>query len=438
MDSHPKVMTVSYGTFSCTLDGFDDPFTTMQHVSEYFRKLSAQDRYFGSEPLQPDASTLHRIASDANPYKIDAEVSENSVVLRPADVVDMPSKDSLQDKVAETPETVATPFTSRRAHVEQTQPTQQTRAKSVAVETNDALVAKLEENISDTDTAAELAPSLETEIASETVSDAVKFLQGSHPVERWLETANQKMATPEHVSKANALERLKAAVAATEAERAIRVESLTTEVAESADERRENTISFRRELEKVRKAYEHESSVFTRPRVRRSATVTRAANSARPLVLDSDHRIDSAPQVTEPKKKAGLTLVAGDKAEKPVEPKKPLAPTKPPMPSMLPEENSEIPVFSEFRETMGASSIIELLEASAAYLTIVDGKTTMTEPEISANLPEHIARVAELEDRITVLEKLVSRGYLTVDTYGNYILEGKRKAAYQRRYLTGE
>jgi len=437
MDSHPKVMTVSYGTFSCTLDGFDDPFTTMQHVAEYFRKLSAEDRYFGGEPLQPDANTLHQIASDANPYKIDAEVSENSVVLRPADVVDMPSKDSLQDKVAETPETVATPFTSRRAHVVEPQPSKQTRAKSVAVDVNDSLVAKLEKNISDTETAAELAPNLETEIASETVSDAVKFLQGSHPVERWLKTANQKMATPEHVSKANALERLKAAVAATEAERAIRVESLTTEVMESADERRSNTISFRRELEKVRKAYEHESSVFSRPRVRRSATATatRAANSARPLVLDRDHRIDSAPQITEPKKKAGLTLVAGDKVEKKVE--KPVEPRKP-LPSMLPDENSEIPVFSEFRQTMGASSIIELLEASAAYLTIVNGQTTMTEPEISANLPEHIARVAELEDRITVLEKLVSRGYLTVDKFGNYILEDKRKAAYQRRYLTGE
>ena len=62
MDSHAKVMTASYGTFSCVPDGFDDPFTTMQLVAEYFRKLSADDRYFGSVPLQPIASKLDQIA----------------------------------------------------------------------------------------------------------------------------------------------------------------------------------------------------------------------------------------------------------------------------------------------------------------------------------------------------------------------------------------
>lgn len=84
MDDTTKILSVSYGNFSCHLEGFDDSVETMKTVVSYFHELAGHDRFMDMDPQAPDMETLARLTEEQVGAPVEVEAEGNSVSMRMA------------------------------------------------------------------------------------------------------------------------------------------------------------------------------------------------------------------------------------------------------------------------------------------------------------------------------------------------------------------
>jgi len=89
MDAPSKKLTVSFGAFACTLEGFDDPFPVMRQVVDYFQALASADPSFGAHPERPDTDYLKTLAQESAGGTVEAELSEGGMILRQSSGADI-------------------------------------------------------------------------------------------------------------------------------------------------------------------------------------------------------------------------------------------------------------------------------------------------------------------------------------------------------------
>ena len=97
MDENNQILDVTYGNFSCRLEGFDDSVETMKTVVSFFHDLAGHDRFMDVEPQAPDMATLALLTQEQTGMPVDVEGEGNHVSLR---VRKDPVEDDLSDEIA--------------------------------------------------------------------------------------------------------------------------------------------------------------------------------------------------------------------------------------------------------------------------------------------------------------------------------------------------
>ena len=83
-----KIVTLSYGTFSCSMQGFDDKFDILEPIAHYFRDLLINEHQDDGKLPTPDADVLARLVGDVIAHPVEGYEAQGMIVLKPVAVGD--------------------------------------------------------------------------------------------------------------------------------------------------------------------------------------------------------------------------------------------------------------------------------------------------------------------------------------------------------------
>ena len=243
---------------------------------------------------------------------------------------------------------------------------------------------------------------------------------GEASVERLMEEAKSKLEGVENRRRFTAISHLKAAVAATVADR--KLSSTHDPIPQAPDAADADMNRYRDDLSKAVRPRRPEAPVgSTTPRPKTEIPAT-------PLVLVTEQRIDEGDhdhdEAVRPRRISAGTFLHDDEDDEDFEYGSDGAPISP----------DDAKSFAEFAERLGANGLPELLEAAAAYTATVEGQPHFSRPEILRKVADvteetDFSREAGLRTFGLLLREgkiqKISRGQFTITGTSKFLAEEK-------------
>ncbi|MEL6648699.1 MAG: hypothetical protein AAFQ05_13600, partial [Pseudomonadota bacterium] len=220
----------------------------------------------------------------------------------------------------------------------------------------------------------------DTEFTDEVPAKRSLLGETERPLSRLFNEAENHLDTPEASRRRSAIQHLRAAVEANEAEA-----DAGSDLRRGADEG-----IYRSDIADVMRSNDAEDTVEAQKGQRANVTRPRRPIESRPapLKLVAEQRVDTERDPVRPRRVSAAQTA--DQVE-------------------LPQDASS---FSEFAEDLGANNLSELLEAAAAYMADVEGRVQFSRPMLMGKLKQATAQDFSREDSLKSFGQLLRNGKL--------------------------